>query len=249
MGIDYLQLKRIKSIANKLTLVGIKCHVEERGEDVIFYVTKTRLATNTLEIPEGVTGISFRDELGFNWSGGKRKPSSSGYMDAVQNSVMINIEHIKLPTTMKVAWSNTFNSVCGIKRVTLAEGCREIEDYAFHYCSGLTEIDLPETLEKIGACVFSGTNFKKFIIPPNVTHIEKGILMSCEELQELVVEGNIDDIPADMCYGNIKLKSVKISNCHGRIGEKAFKGCGLTEIKIPENVEANRRELLKVTNT
>lgn len=80
--------------------------------------------------------------------------------------------------------------------------------------SDIVEIELPNTIIKIGVDAFEQSRYlKKIIIPENVTSIGDGAFSGCSSLCSVLLNDSIETI-----------------------GKYAFAGCPLESITIPENV-------------
>ena len=97
----------------------------------------------------------------------------------------------------------------GIKTVTIGDGITSIGDYAFVYCSGMTELILPNSVTSIGNAAFS----------------------RCSGLTELTLPSSVKSIGWSAFYGCSGLTKLTLPNSVTSIGQSAFKGCsGLSEI-------------------
>ena len=92
---------------------------------------------------------------------------------------------------------------------------KEIRVQAFEYCANLTEITLPDSITRIGACAFgSCTSLTKITLPEGITSIADHTFLYCTNLAEIT-------LPESLMH----------------IGDYAFAKCtSLTEITIPESV-------------
>ena len=90
-----------------------------------------------------------------------------------------------------------------------------IDDNAFFDKIDVISIEIPNTVETIGASAFSGCKRLKSIkLPQNLKYVETKLFLNCRELET-----------AELPYGIVEIK------------EKAFSGCSsLTTINIPESV-------------
>lgn len=105
--------------------------------------------------------------------------------------------------------------------LTLMEGPKTIEDYAFRDCNDLVNIHLPESITNIGEDAFeSCDNLKNLDIPSGVTEIGDSAFRNCNNLQSV-------NLPDGLLI----------------IGEEAFESCGsLTQITIPKYVQGIKED-------
>ena len=109
----------------------------------------------------GITGIVLPDTLeeiegnAFSWSA---------------------VEEVVIPGSVRKIRINAFASVKGLRRVVIKEGVKEIENLAFHNNSRLTEVSLPQSLEKIGSGAFDRCAISTIRIPAGVTSIGRDAL-------------------------------------------------------------------------
>lgn len=108
---------------------------------------------------------------------------------------------------------------------------------AFRECTGLTSIELPNTITTIGYNSFYKTAIKSIKIPNSVTTIESRAFFECRGLTKVEIPNNvtkIGDYAFCWCYG---LTSITIGSSVTSIGYEAFGSCNkLTSITIPNNV-------------
>lgn len=81
-------------------------------------------------------------------------------------------------------FTDSYNSA--FHKVVLPEGVVEIEDNAFRYCMTLRTVVLPDTLQKIGANAFRGTNISSLRLPVSLTELGAGAL-PLENLRKITV--------------------------------------------------------------
>lgn len=74
-------------------------------------------------------------------------------------------------------WKNS------LTEISLPEGLNRIGDFAFFGCGSLTEIALPEGLTAIGEEAFSDCNLLREVsLPDSLTTIGAGVFLDCESL-------------------------------------------------------------------
>jgi len=125
-----------------------------------------------------------------------------------------------------------------IKSATIEEGVTNIGQYAFYYCSSLTNINISESVTDIGDCAFRGcTNLTNINIPENVISIGRQAFFACNSFTNITINANISTI-ADMAFYECRnLVSISLPESVISIGERVFAYCyKLSSINIPKNV-------------
>lgn len=143
-----------------------------------------------------------------------------------------------------VMWDYTFEdykssapwNIKNIKKVVIKEGTTRIGSNAFHGCSSLANVELPNTLIEIGKYAFAGSMVYEMDIPESVTVIEEGAFSSIWELRKVVLPSRISDIES-MAFYDSGLENISIPDSVKRIGRGSFASCrNLTEVTIPNSV-------------
>ncbi|MDD4772086.1 MAG: leucine-rich repeat domain-containing protein [Eubacteriales bacterium] len=111
-----------------------------------------------------------------------------------------------------------------------------MDDYAFYYCSLLSEVTIPPQCADIGGLAFFGTPWfesldKEFEI------FGDGILLDYNGTEENVtVPSGVKNLSSAFCQ-NTAIKSVILPDTATKIGNAAFGGCmSLTSVEIPGGV-------------
>lgn len=121
----------------------------------------------------------------------------------------------------------------GVKRVIVEEGITEMEAYCLSDFLDMTDLELPDSLQKIGKQAFRGCRqLKKVKLPSGISEIPEGCFSCCRSLEEIVIPEGLTAIKKD-----------------------AFKNCGrLKQLIVPESLTlwenpiANCPALKKVVN-
>ncbi len=110
--------------------------------------------------------------------------------------------------------------------------------YAFSYCSGLTSIEIPNSITSIGMSAFSDcSSLTSIEIPNSVTSIGYSAFSDCSSLTSIEIPNSVTSIGDCAFYGCSSITSIEIPNSVTSIGGGAFSVCsGLTSIEIPNSV-------------
>ena len=135
-----------------------------------------------------------------------------------------------------------------------------ISDYAFQGCKKLSDIELPESITKIGVSAFQncamahidipsavtsiGDNafsgcaaLTEIVLPENLTSIGAGAFRDCSKLQSINIPSGVKEIKANTFYQCYALRSIILPEGFTSIGASAFYKCsGLAYIYIPKTV-------------
>ena len=166
-----------------------------------------------------------------------------------------SLRAVKIPSKVTTIPYDCFNSCSSLESVTIPEGVTAIGDYAFSGCN-LNALTLPESLEKIGSTAFRGNRSLKSVnIPAKVKTIETEAFYNCgltdlvipegvqaidnyvffnNLLQNLTLPSTITSIGNNAFLYNNNLQSI---TCNAAtpptLGNDAFYGCNIQEVKVP----------------
>ena len=111
-------------------------------------------------------------------------------------------------------------------------GVTSIGDFAFYYCSSLTDITLPEGVTSIGYCAFADcSSLTAITIPDGVTSIENYTFVNCSSLTTITLPEGVTSIGEGAFSGCSSLISITNLEKVREIGDYAFYDCSsLTSI-------------------
>ena len=130
---------------------------------------------------------------------------------------------VVLPDSVKYMGNGAFSTNSNIERIILSKNLKKIPDAAFgcsdkyHYMSNLTEIEIPDTVTKIGSRAFAGNNIHNIVIPESVKEIGEYAFSTKNYLNE-------------SC-------TVSLSEGLEVIGDNAFRNKAIAEIDLPSTVK------------
>lgn len=130
-----------------------------------------------------------------------------------------------------------FSYCTGLTSVEIPNSVTSVGESAFAGCTGLTSIEVPNSVTSIEASAFSGSGLTSFTFPSGVTKISNGTFNGCNGLTSYVIPSHITSIGEWAFAFCENLTSIQIPNSVTNIGYAAFWGTtGLTSIQLPNSV-------------
>ncbi|MDO4800799.1 MAG: leucine-rich repeat domain-containing protein [Prevotellaceae bacterium] len=133
-----------------------------------------------------------------------------------------------------------FHECSNLTSVRIPESVTSIGSNAFSNCSGLVSIGSPKSLLSIGEMAFDNcSSLTSIEIPESVTSIEKYTFNSCQSLVSIILPESVTSIGDYAFFNCEKLASIVLPNSLKSIGWQAFFYClSLASITLPESLES-----------
>jgi hypothetical protein len=107
---------------------------------------------------------------------------------------------------------------------------------AFHSCTKLVNVNIPNSTTVIGASAFNGcSNLTSVTIGNNVEQIAAAAFINCSNLTSVTIGNNVEIIAINAFYGCSQLSSINIPDSVTTIGSSAFNGCSNLKSATFEN--------------
>ena len=227
-----------------------------------------------MEIPNGVESIGEEcllgcinlEELVVPYVGTEKNPQGPskntqlGTLFGTSRNGCIPEKLSKVTVTGNSDLYYAFYNCCNIKEINLSNTCF-IGERAFYGCSGLTNLNLPETLTAIGDRIFDGcssltsvtfpeslnsfgdncfqgwSGLTSLTLPDSLTTIKSYAFSGCSGLTSLTLPESLTTIESFAFMDCTGLTSLTLPKFLTTIEGAAFYGCSsLTSVKLPENL-------------
>ena len=128
-----------------------------------------------------------------------------------------------------------------LQELNLPGGLTYLGEYVLNENTGVTEIEIPKTLEKVGTSwdngPFSGSNIQKAIIQQGMTIIPEDLFQKNSTLKYVSIPDSVTEIGNYAFEGCSNLTGIEIPEMVTKIGNAAFSGCkSIESIEIPKAV-------------
>ena len=187
--------------------------------------------------------------------------SASAY-DVKIDGLYYNLNSEGKTAEVTVNWNDRYSGEVVIPSSITVEGkeytVKSIGNEAFYECTGLTSVDIPNSVTSIGkSAFFSCSGLTSITIPNSVTSIGWRVFSGCSSLEDIIIVNNmfvylpetysghysipenISQIIGGAFYNCKGLTSVTIPNSVTSIGDYTFYNCsGLTSVTIPNSVKS-----------
>ena len=128
---------------------------------------------------------------------------------------------------------HAFHNCTKVVEVRIPDTVERIGEFAFFFCVSLREVRIPDSVSEIGGFAFeSCQSLQGVVLPKGLKRISKSMFCG-SELCEITIPEGVEEIEAHAFHGCEHLGCVRIPKSVERIGDKAFVGCvGLREVQL-----------------
>ena len=153
-----------------------------------------------------------------------------------------SLEKVTIPSTVKEIEQYAFTFCTKLKKVIISESeegpsLEIIGDYAFRGCTSLEEFTIPLSVRSIGDyAFFECYKLKGIALPADLESIGEGAFSQCFSITSVNIPKNVEVIPDYAFSGCVSLKDINISYGVKEIGMNAFFNCPFVSLYIPYSV-------------
>ena len=109
-----------------------------------------------------------------------------------------------------------FDGCTGLTKVNLPQSLKSIGTAAFSDCKNLTHIEIPDGVTLIGRASFwNCTGLKEIVLPESVTTIQNSAFCGCANLTSLTIPANVSSIAGSAIYDCPNLSEVYFADPEG----------------------------------
>lgn len=147
-----------------------------------------------------------------------------------------SLSSVTIGSNLEIIPPHAFDRCSKLVSITLPANLIEIGEYAFDTC-GFSDIELPNSLRKIGRCGFLYSNLENVVIPQGCVDIGTTAFQYCMKLKNVSLPSALTSLPNFIFNGCSQLTSINLPNSILSIGQKAFgNAVRLKEISVPKSV-------------
>ena len=150
------------------------------------------------------------------------------------------VSKVVVPDTVKNIGNFAFANCSKLEFLHLPASLATIGEGAFADCVSLKHIEMPKCAKQIGKEAFARCFcLAKIDIPNGITKISSGLLENCTSLTQITLPNGLKEIceRAFKGCGSTELDNITIPSSVTNIGEKAFMDSNISHITIPNAVK------------
>ncbi len=211
-GDDWQEVSGKIEIPESITAIGDYQFLGFKISSVVIPSNTTKIGAYAFYACDALKEITFSDDI---------------HLIGIDSSAFGGCDNLK-----NIYYGGTIERWCGIEFGTSGANPMYYTDHFFMKQGDdwqeVTEIDIPEGVDKIGDYQFYGFgNITSITIPSTVTSIGDNAFYNCKALQTATFEGEsqLQSIGDYAFYGCSSLTSITISSTVTSIGNYAFNGC------------------------
>ena len=140
------------------------------------------------------------------------------------------------PVTSIGNWA--FHTCSSLKSITIPNNVLSIGNWTFEQCTALTSIDIPNSITSIGVYAFSNcSSLSSITLPNSVTSVGSAVFSDCSSLTSIIIPNSVTNLGDWLFYGCSSITSITLPDNVTTLGEYLFALCSsLVSFTIPDGV-------------
>lgn len=201
---------------------------------LILLFTCTLAHAETFEV-EGIYYETIDNNLNVNVTA---KPNGQKYSGNI--SIKGSVQYTGRSYSVKGIGKSAFAGCTGLTSIQMDNTIESIEDAAFQGCTGLTSVEIPNRTTFIGVSAFEGcTKLGTVTLSTYLTTIKNRAFAKCSNLSRVDVQNRITAIGDEAFLDCAKLSTISLPAGLKTIGNGAFQGCTvLSNVDLGSNLIA-----------
>ena len=188
-----------------------------------------------IEFPKTITDVGYQAFRGTEWLNSIQMTDYVIIGDDTLAYFHVKESTVTIPDGVKHIGAAFFKNP-DITSISIPKSVESISEKAFYYCTSLSEVEVPDTVDYIDIDAFTGTPWlagqEDFVITGNQ------ILLAYHGKTENVVLPEKIRLIAPGAFANSMVKEITFPATIQKIGREAFSGClNLEKIILPDSVQ------------
>lgn len=199
---------------------------------LILLISSNIVNAETFEV-EGIYYETIDNNLNVNVTS---NPNGKKYTGSI--SIKGSVQYTGRSYSVKGIGKSAFAGCTGLTSIQMDNTIESIEDAAFQGCTGLTSVEIPNRTTFIGVSAFEGcTKLATVTLSTYLTTIKNRAFAKCSNLSRVDVQNRITAIGDEAFLDCAKLSSISLPAGLKTIGNSAFQGCTvLSNVTLGSNL-------------
>lgn len=164
-------------------------------------------------------------------------PDQLEYIGPFSFKMCSALQQIEIPAKVDSIAMHSFYGCFALQTVKLHEGLKSIGDFAF-YAASVIDINLPNTLQRIGLYGLARNNFEKLILPESLTQLQTGALYGNYNLEAITIPSGITELSDHVLDWCSRLNDITLPETLTKVGAFALNSVPMKHIKWPSSIRS-----------
>lgn len=132
-----------------------------------------------------------------------------------------------------------FDNCTGITKVNIPDTVTEIGERAFGDCTALVSADIPDSVTELGEYAFCGCSaLEDVTIPDSITELKTMVFSRCDSLKTITIPSSVTSLGSGV-FAMSGIERIVIPDTVTSMGTSMFMDCtALTSVKLPDSIDS-----------